>query len=372
LIDTTADQTPESNDGGVDIVGCGRSEIEADIRIVDPVTLAECPADQIGEIWVCSASVAQGYWNRPEATAETFGGYLAGSGTGPFMRTGDLGFQWQDELFVTGRIKDLLIIRGRNLYPQDIEVAVEQAHPALQTDCCAAISMTHNGVESLVVMQEIKRTFLRDFDLDETVTAIRRTISKHFDVQPHAILLLRPSSILKTSSGKIQRQGNKKAYLAYLKNKLSDELFIIGQWQAPDLPSNASVKNLDDSVPTQTQIANWITMWLAQKLNAPITTILPTVPFVDFGLDSVAAVELTQDLEDWLPNSLNIDLESTLIWSHPTISAVATFIIETAIGPVVVNDANQPNTNIKDEELDTLSEAELAALLAEEIKSFRL
>lgn len=339
-------------DDGVNIVGCGRSEIGADIRIVDPHTCLPCPPDRVGEIWVRSRSVAQGYWQRPEATAATFAAHLADSDEGPFMRTGDLGFLWQGELFITGRIKDLLIIRGRNIYPQDVELVVEQAHEALRPGCGAAFSITRHNVEQLVVVQEVKRTHLRSLTVDEVITAVRRAIHHEFDIQPYAILLLQTGAVQKTSSGKIQRQGNRAAYLAH-------ELPILAEWHAPE-PATPHTLPAANGMPSATQLINWLCHWVAQKLDVPIATIQPTLAFADVGLDSVMAVELAQDLADWLPPSVDVELDSTLVWNYPTIAAVADFVQGKHTSP-----APAPQN------LDDLSEAELVALLAAETEHAR-
>lgn len=351
----------------VNIVGCGESAIDADIRIVNPQTYVECRPDQVGEIWVSSPSVAQGYWNRPEATSETFQAYIVAGpnvSEGPFMRTGDLGFVWRDELFVTGRIKDLLIIRGRNIYPSDVELVAEQAHPALRSGCTAAFAVMVNQVEQLVVLQEVRRTHMRDLDVDGVLEAVRRAITSEFSIQPHAIVLLRTGSILKTSSGKIQRQGNKQAYL-------KDALKIVGRWDAPRTEawanSNAKTADADNhedrSMPSHTQIANWIAHWLGQKLDVSVMTIQPDVPFADLGLDSVAAVELVEALVDWLPTHIEID--STLTWNFPTIDDVAQHLSRYSV-PEKPSHRSKASSGTLDSDLDGLSEADLIALLAAE------
>jgi acyl-CoA synthetase (AMP-forming)/AMP-acid ligase II/thioesterase domain-containing protein/acyl carrier protein len=195
------------------IIGCGDTAIGAEIRIVDPERHTRCAADGVGEIWVKSPSVATGYWNRPDATNETFHAYLKDGGGGPFMRTGDLGFYRGGELYITGRLKDLLIIRGRNHYPQDIELTLEQSHPALRAGGCAAFAVKANGEEQVVVMHEIERQHLRSFDADEIFSAMRRALAQEHELEVHAIVLLRTGSIPKTSSGKIQRRQSKLLFL---------------------------------------------------------------------------------------------------------------------------------------------------------------
>ena len=138
------------------LVGCGRSEVGTRIAIVDPETRTECGAGRVGEIWVAGASVAQGYWGRTRETEETFAAHLGDTGEGPFLRTGDLGFIRDGALFVTGRLKDMIIVRGLNHYPQDIEATVERSHPALRAGCGAAFPVDVNGEERLVVVQELE------------------------------------------------------------------------------------------------------------------------------------------------------------------------------------------------------------------------
>jgi len=134
-------------------VGCGQVLPGNSVVIADPESFMQCPPGSVGEIWIVSPSVAQGYWQRPEETERTFRAYLADTGEGPFLRTGDLGFFQDGELFVTGRLKDLIIIRGRNHYPQDIELTVEQSHPALKPGAGIAFSIDVAGEERLVVVQ---------------------------------------------------------------------------------------------------------------------------------------------------------------------------------------------------------------------------
>ncbi|WP_445249315.1 fatty acyl-AMP ligase [Microcoleus sp. OTE_8_concoct_300] len=174
------------------LVGCGGTLLDTKIVIVEPASLTRCLPNQVGEIWVSSSSVAQGYWNRPEETERTFGAYLADTGEGPFLRTGDLGFMKDDQLFVTGRLKDLIIIRGHNHYPQDIELTVEQSHPALQQGCGAAFSVEVNGEERLVVACEVKRSSIRNLDVDAVGKSIDQAVIEQHELQVYAILLLIP------------------------------------------------------------------------------------------------------------------------------------------------------------------------------------
>lgn len=204
------------------LVGCGKSLVDGKIAIVDPKTSTLLPDNQVGEIWVASPSVAQGYWERPEETEATFNAYLADTGEGPFLRTGDLGFLQEGELFIAGRIKDAIIIRGQNHYPQDIELTVEKCHPALRPNCGAAFAVEVNGSERLVIVQEVKRSYLRKLNVKEVVESIRRAVTAEHNLQVYATVLVKTESIPKTSSGKIQRHACRAGFLAGTLNVVED------------------------------------------------------------------------------------------------------------------------------------------------------
>jgi len=204
------------------LVGCGWTTIDTKIVIVDPETLKPCLPEIVGEIWVSGATIAQGYWGKPQETQETFQAYLADTGAGPFLRTGDLGFIKDGELFVTGRLKEVILIRGRNNYPQDIELTVQNSHPALRPSCGAAFTVEVKEEERLVVVQEVERTWLRKIDTDEVKRAIRKAVVQEYDLQVYAIALIRTGSLPKTSSGKIQRRSCRAKFL-------EGSLEIVGQ-----------------------------------------------------------------------------------------------------------------------------------------------
>jgi amino acid adenylation domain-containing protein len=194
------------------LVGCGHSWLDTKIVIADPQSLTLCPYNRVGEIWVSGTSVAQGYWNRQQETEETFHAYLADTDEGPFLRTGDLGFLHNRELFITGRAKDLIIIRGRNLYPQDIELTTERSHPSLRSGSVAAFAVEVDSEERLVVVQELE--FRAKPNLEEVIQAIRQAVTEEHEVQVYAVVLIKPGSIPKTSSGKIQRRATRAQFLA--------------------------------------------------------------------------------------------------------------------------------------------------------------
>ncbi|CAD5954489.1 Putative fatty-acid--CoA ligase fadD21 [Planktothrix tepida] len=195
------------------LVGCGRGWLDTKIVIVEPESFQQCHSGQVGEIWVSGESVAQGYWNQPELSEQAFGAYLADPHHGPFLRTGDLGFLREGELFITGRMKDMIIIRGRNYYPQDIEITVETSHPALRGNCCAAFAIEKDNTEQLVIVAEVERTHLRHLNVKEVVAEIGEAIMQQHEIQAYGTVLIKTGSIPKTSSGKIQRRICKEKFL---------------------------------------------------------------------------------------------------------------------------------------------------------------
>jgi amino acid adenylation domain-containing protein len=194
------------------LVGCGEVLPGLDVRIVSPDTSAPCPADTIGEIWVRGRSVGRGYWGGPERSAGVFDARLS-DGDGPFLRTGDLGFFSAGELFIAGRLKDLIIIRGANRYPQDIEWTVERAWPGLRAGHGAAFSIEADDGEQLVVVQEVER-HMDDAQLEAAIAAIQRALADEHDLPVYAVALVRRGSLPRTSSGKIRRRACREDYLA--------------------------------------------------------------------------------------------------------------------------------------------------------------
>lgn len=196
----------------IDVASCGGTLHGQSIVIAHPEMLSRCLPDQIGEIWVSGPSVAQGYWHQPAETERTFNAYLADTGEGPFLRTGDLGFLHDGELFVTGRLKDLIIIDGRNHYPQDIEQTVEHSHPALRPGCCSAFAADIDGEERLVVVAEVVRGSTAE--PSAVIKAIRRATAESHGLQVYRAVLLKTGGIPKTSSGKLQRHACREGFLA--------------------------------------------------------------------------------------------------------------------------------------------------------------
>jgi acyl-CoA synthetase (AMP-forming)/AMP-acid ligase II len=200
------------------LVSSGEPGSGVDLRIVDPDTLAELTEDHVGEIWLRSASVASGYHNRPAQTLERFGAHTA-DGTGPYLRTGDLGLLHDGELYVTGRCKDLLIVNGRNLYPQDIEDFVHDVHPAFVDARGVAITVDVNDAERLVVIQAVKTRLLDGLSYAELASALKIAVARGFEVPAPSVVFVNHSGIHLTTSGKVQRASMR---AAFLNGELSD------------------------------------------------------------------------------------------------------------------------------------------------------
>jgi acyl-CoA synthetase (AMP-forming)/AMP-acid ligase II len=205
---------PASSDDAHRVVGCGRNIIGQRIAIVDPETRRRLAADRIGEVWVGGPHVCKGYWSHPDTTRSTFQARIEGEDEA-WLRTGDLGFMDEaGELFITGRIKDVIIVRGINYYPQDIENTVYDSHVALRRHCGAAFSvLTENNEEKVVLVQEVERTHRRDLEIEEIVGCIREAVANEHEIALDSIVLIRPGSIPKTTSGKIQRSLARQMWL---------------------------------------------------------------------------------------------------------------------------------------------------------------
>ncbi|WP_255277854.1 AMP-binding protein [Actinomadura madurae] len=211
-----AGEGDEGDEGTSALVSCGRPSGQI-VAIVDPETRAEQPDGRVGEIWVHGPNTASGYWRNSERSQDTFGGELAEPGglpSGPWMRTGDYGVVHEGELYVTGRIKDLIIVDGRNHYPQDIEVTAQEAHPAVRPDHVAAFALTGEETERLVVVAERNRRVpLGRLDVDEVESAVRSAVNIEHEMSVHDFVLIEPGGVSRTSSGKIARAATRQRYL---------------------------------------------------------------------------------------------------------------------------------------------------------------
>ncbi|WP_298917494.1 non-ribosomal peptide synthetase [uncultured Nostoc sp.] len=286
------------------LVGCGHSWLDSKIVIVDPESLTLCPPNRVGEIWVSGASVAQGYWQKPEETAQTFHAYLKDTGEGPFLRTGDLGFLDNGELLITGRAKDLIIIRGRNLYPQDIELTAERSHPCLCLGSCAAFAIETDNEERLVVVQELE--FRAKPNHEEVISAIRQAVAEEHEIQVYAVVLIKPGTISKTSSGKIQRRATKAAFIA---NNLAIVASNIARSTEVAIKENRLQHQVLLSLSkneSQSILEVYIQEQVARVLAITLPEVTPEQAFSSLGLDSLKAFELQNRIETDLEITLSI------------------------------------------------------------------
>ncbi|MCH7615696.1 MAG: AMP-binding protein, partial [Nitrospinae bacterium] len=300
------------------LVGCGRVTGEMKVIIVDPETRTPCASNQVGEIWVSGPSVAQGYWNQIEATHRTFRAFLADSGEGPFLRTGDLGFLKDGELFIAGRLKDLIIIRGSNYHPQDIERTVERSHPALRPGCGAAFSVEAQSEERLVVVQEIGRQEQRP-DIKDIAGAIRQAASAEHDLQVYAVVLVKAGTLPKTSSGKVQRRACRAAFL-------SKRLQVIASSMSELLFSNVDESPLTreilldlESNERQAVIKSYLKMKVARLVGLDPSQLGFHERLSSFGLDSIMAMELKGQFD----LTFGVDLSFSQLLGGPTIEDLA-------------------------------------------------
>ncbi len=279
-------------------VSCGQTIPQQRIVIVHPETLTRCSPDEVGEIWVSGLSVGQGYWDSPDLTEQTFHAYLKDTGEGAFLRTGDLGFLHNGELYITGRAKDLIIIRGRNLYPQDIELTAERSHSSLRSGSGAAFSIEIENEERLVVVQELE--FRAKPNLEEVIAGIRQAVTEEHEVQVYAVALVKPGTISKTSSGKIQRRATKADFVA-------GKLEVVGSsiQKSIDIDGNENKlqrETLLALTPRECQplLESYIQEQIARVLSIPLHEIKHKQPLSSLGLDSIKVFELKNRIENEL------------------------------------------------------------------------
>ncbi len=309
--------------GARSLVGCGRPIADTEIAIVEPETLRRCAPDDLGEIWVKCEGLARGFWQRPEETEATFHARIADTREGPFMRTGDLGFMRRGELFVGGRVKDLIIIRGQNYYPQDIEWTAEQSHRLLRPGCCAAFSVEVGTEERLVLVQEVRREFTAA-DATEVIEAIRERVAERHELQPYSVVLVKTGAIHKTSSGKIQRHASRRQFLEGSPEE-------VARWQAREaaevearpaaVVKVSSPATAPDSMKARTteSVREWLVGEIARRAGVAPEEVDTNQPFRRYGFDSAQVVALAGDLGAWLGRPL----PATFLWDYPTADAVA-------------------------------------------------
>lgn len=327
-------------------VGNGQSILDGEVVIADPQEHLRTAENGIGEIWVKGKSIAQGYWQQPETSIQTFQAYLADTGAGPFMRTGDLGFIYNNELFVTGRMKDLIIIRGRNHYPQDIEWTIDDIqypgqgdNSPLARNSCSAFTIDSNGSEQLVIAIELDRHYQRDLmrqqyraadstdpqhppHPDQIIAHIRQAVAENHELQCYDIVLLKVGNLPKTSSGKVQRQRAKQYYLdgqleiAWSARQAKYET-------AADSPQRMALSQLATDTSFYGRLAYWLAQQLARRLKLDLNSIDLQAPLASYGLDSVNALRITGDLELYLDRAI----PQNLLWDYDTLDSLARYLV---------------------------------------------
>ncbi len=306
---------PDGAPGGRVMPGSGRALPDVPIAIVDPDTLARRRPHEIGEIWVGGPTIAAGYWRRPDETRDTFGARIAGETDGAqYLRTGDLGVVKDGELFVTGRIKDLIILGGANFYPHDIERVAQNAHDALRRDNGAAFAIASDDVEGgreqVVLVQELERS-RRGEAPEPIIQAIVESVWRNLELPLAHVALVMPGSVLRTSSGKIQRLANKRAFL-------EGSLPIIASWRRMGLePARAgAAASAPAGAMDAASLTGWLTGWLAGRLGLPERALDAGRGFAEMGLDSLGSAELALALGE----RLGAEVPETIAFDHPTIA----------------------------------------------------
>ncbi len=314
---------------GTTLVSSGSAFNQQKIKIVEPEECIQLDDNEIGEIWVSGLSVASGYWNNPEETRKTFHAKIQNSNEDLFLRTGDLGFLRDGNLFVTGRLKDLIIIRGQNYFPNDIEYIAEKSHTNLRRGCSAAFSVEQDSDEKLVVICEIREKVKKD-EYKNIVTDIHLDIFENFGINTSQIVLIKAKTIPKTSSGKIRRKMCK---MFLLNNKLD----IIYQWhdkkskEAPREQNLSVKKDIDETEQNKPGSKEAVYGWLIEELNktSEVTITLSNLEektIADTGLDSLVLMGLITDFEEKF--SCHVPLEEIL--EITSLSEVCKFLYNAA------------------------------------------
>lgn len=356
------------------LVGCGTPPDEHQLLIVDPdaepgVPLTVLPEGEVGEIIVAGPSVATGYWHREEATTAAFGWRAVGRPQ-TYLRTGDLGFLEEGELFVTGRLKDMIILRGRNYYPQDIEQIAEAAHADVLPG--AAFTTDVEGEQRLVLVHQVDRS-CRGEARQVVAEAIRKSVRGEFELDPHAVVLIRQTSLPVTSSGKVQRSRCREMYL-------SDELKTLFELKrtvtAKPLPlagiNTKSLKSeskpapsldglsVDDAAET---VEKWLGEWMVEQIEISPEEFDFNRPFAESGLDSITGVELSVELEE----TFGVPLPAVVAWNYPTPAALSRYIAEQTVARETPA-ASNPQDELEDmlADIENLSDEEAQRLLGEE------
>ncbi|HJQ70884.1 MAG TPA: aminotransferase class I/II-fold pyridoxal phosphate-dependent enzyme [Blastocatellia bacterium] len=339
------------------VVGCGRAWLDTSVRIVNPETRRAAADDEIGEIWVSGRSVARGYWGRPDETNETFQAYLADTAEGPFLRTGDLGFVRDEELFITGRLKDLIIIRGRNIYPQDVERCVENVVDFIKPNACAAFSIEADGEESLALVVEANRKLVRTVDrwnkqqealrdegkpsleVESLVARMRQAVVEEFEINLHQVTFVMPGSFPRTTSGKVQRSACRSRLL---KGDLDVVYFSNGTYKAAAQVVKA-ISRVEADAELKALIHDRVVTVLRKELKLDVDRIDYDAPLTSLGLDSLGMVKLALDLEEKTGKQVSGDT----LYENQTINELSVYL--SAAASVQPRKATEPPIPVADE-----------------------
>lgn len=300
LVEHRVVRTDENDKAGRRLVGCGRVLEEEEVLIVNPETCLPLPDDQIGEIWIHSPSCGVGYWGRTEESERTFRATISPANGKSYVRSGDLGFMDRGELFVAGRLKDMIIVRGVNRYPQDIEATVEHCHPLTRSGGCAAFAVTRWDREHLVIVCEVERSPNREI-YDQVIASIRSAVTDEHELPPDAIVLVRAYSIPKTSSGKVQRHACKRNF------ENGEELIELARWCAWEVSADSAMKT--ETSEEERRPGHVETDGLAPQVIAAVIQQVKSVGqdrakqvdldtnIVHLGLDSLERLDIAQSLQ---------------------------------------------------------------------------
>ena len=304
---------PESTADAVSLVASGHPAPDVEVRIVDPALRERCVDGRIGEIWVSGPSIAQGYWQRTPESDDTFGARLSREAGRRFLRTGDLGAMVDGQLVVTGRLKDLIVLDGRNYYPNDIELAAERSHPNLRPGYAAAFTVEAEGRERLVLVLEVSRRH-DPADNDAVIAAARAAVAAQCGILPWRIVLIRQNALPLTSSGKVQRRATREAFL------VGSTLDTVGTSNghghaAERLARDARVA----ATAEQGSLVAWIRDWAAEELQLAPEEIDAARSLRDYGVDSLMAVRFVVALE----TQLGIRVDTGVLWSARSIDELA-------------------------------------------------
>ncbi|MGB1062201.1 MAG: condensation domain-containing protein, partial [Ketobacter sp.] len=325
---------PTSSDKTMRLVSNGVAPLDAKVAIVDPATKRVLAEGQVGEIWSKGDHIAKGYWRNEAATEETFRAYTA-DGDGPYMRTGDLGCLIDGELYITGRQKDVIIIRGRNHYPQDIEFTVQQSHVALKSDAGAAFAVEIDGEERLVVVQEVERKYRMRLVTEVVSAAIRQAVAENHELQVHTIVYLKPGAILKTSSGKIQRSANQRAFLEDSLQPIAVSALNAVEQGAEEKKEIEAALDLSkaqwQSLPEaekEPRLMLYLKAAIASEIGEKIDRISDDVSLMGLGIDSLQITQLFTRLRD----RFEINLELPALFDARDFRALASTLADAMAG----------------------------------------